>query len=252
MARGAAATNTRGPAATDTRGVAAADTRTAPLDEAALWAARARAEGPLMMPPGAAAPEGFRRLVEPGATGAWWVQTGPDDVTPAALRDLRLGLPTLDHRNEASRVLAVCLRCCWVDLAAEPWPGRPTTVAAVLAVLAELLPTRSPAIHHRFAVEAFRQLTDAGWLRWAERAGTIRVGPRVAAWPAAEIEALRELCRTMPPPPAEPAPAGDTEPALPGNSEPDAAAPAVARGVASTEETAPDADGNPGAAGENR
>jgi len=171
--------------------------------DAALWAARARAEGPLLVPPGVPAPEGFRRLVEPGAGVAWWVPVGPDAVTPAALRDLRLGLPTLDHRNEASRVLAVCLRCCWTDLAAEPWPGREVAVAAVLAMLAELLPTRLPQTHNRFAVEAFRQLTDSGWLRWDERAGTVRLGPRVATWSAAELEALRELCRTMPPAPAE-------------------------------------------------
>lgn len=125
-------------------------------------------------------------------------------MTPAALRDLRLGLPTLDHRNEASRVLAVCLRCCWSDLAGEPWPGRETSVAAVMGMLAELLPTRLPQTHHRFAVEAFRQLNDSGWLRWRERAGTIRLGPRVAGWPVAELEALRELCRTMPTPPMPP------------------------------------------------
>ncbi|SHN45850.1 hypothetical protein [Cryptosporangium aurantiacum] len=221
---------------------------TGALDEAALWAARARAEGPLLLPPGVPAPEGFRRLVEPGATGAWWVPVGPDAVTPAALRDLRLGLPTLDHRNEASRVLAVCLRCCWTDLAAEPWPGRPTTVAAVLAVLAELLPTRSSATHHRFAVEAFRQLAESGWLRWEERAGTIRLGPRVATWAPAETEALRELCRTMPLPPATPAPAEPAPAAAPAEPAPDAAGPAVARGV--TSECSE--DGEPNAAGDSR
>ena len=170
-------------------------------DEAALWAARARAQGPLTMPSGVAAPGGFRRLLDPGAAEAHWLPIGPDEVTPAALRDLRLALPAPDHRHEASRVLAVCLRCCWTDLASEPWPGRETTVAAVLAVLTELLPTRLPQTHHRFAAEAFRQLADSGWLRWEERAGTVRLGPRVAGWPQPDLETLRELCRALPSPP---------------------------------------------------
>ncbi|MFG1924916.1 hypothetical protein [Cryptosporangium sp. NPDC048952] len=241
------------------------------MDEAALWAARARAEGPLPVAPGMAAPDGFRRLLEsaaPRATGAaaatdvaggrdasavepasaaegrdagpghgtdageggpgyraWLVAVGPDGVTPAALRDLRLGLPALDHRNEASRVLAVCLRCCWVDLSVEPWPGRETTVDAVLAVLVELLPTRLPQTHHRFAVEALRQLTESGWLRWSERAGTVRLGPRVATWPVSDLETLRELCRTMPAAPSSPE-AG--QPVSPG--------PTVVTGMASGEE----------------
>jgi hypothetical protein len=177
--------------------------------DTALWAARARAEGPLPASPGAPAPAGLRRLVEPDVTGAWWVPITPDDVSPAALRDLRLALPILDHPNEASRVLAACLRCCWPDLSAPPWPGRPTTTRAVLSVLAQLLPTRLPQVHHRFAVEAFRQLHDAGWLRWHERAGTVVLGPRVATWPATDVDAVRELCRTMPEPttPVEPVPA---------------------------------------------
>ncbi|GAA0261973.1 hypothetical protein [Cryptosporangium japonicum] len=209
------------------------------MDDAALWAARARAEGALALAPGAAAPDGFRRLVELGdgsVAGAWLVPVGPDGVTPAALRDLRLGLPALDHRNEASRVLAVCLRCCWTDLAGEPWPGRETSVAAVLGMLADLLPTRLPQTHHRFAVEAFRQLHDSGWLRWRERAGTIRLGPRVAGWPVSELEALRELCRTMP----APIPASGSSPEA---RHEDSAARAVVPGAASGEETGTTGEG---------
>ncbi|MFI5959841.1 hypothetical protein [Cryptosporangium sp. NPDC051539] len=168
------------------------------VEEAALWAARARAEGPLSVPPGAPAPDGFVRLVEPGVTRAWWVPVGPDAVTPAALRDLRLTVPTLTHPNEAARVLAGCLRCCWTDLGSAPWPGRAATVEAVLTVLTELLPTRSPEMHQRFAAEALRQLADAGWLHWHEPTGVVRLGPRVVMWPASDVEALRELCRTMP------------------------------------------------------
>jgi hypothetical protein len=171
-------------------------------DETALWAARARAEGPLASGPGAPAPDGMLRLVEPAATGAWLVPVGPDRVTPAVLRDLRLATPAVDHPNEAGRVLAACLRCCWVENGAEPWPGRPTTVPAVLGLLAELLPTRSPAVANRFAVEAFRQLHDAGWLRWDERSGAVRLGPLVASWSPAELDTLRDLCRGMPAPAA--------------------------------------------------
>lgn len=155
-----------------------------------------------MVSPGMPPPVGMTRLVEPDESGAWLVPVGPDGVSPGALDDLRLSAPSADRPNEASRVLAVCLRCCWRDLSQDPWPGRSADVSELLAVLQALLPTRGVEVHNRFAVEALRQLHDSGWVLWDPSSGRVRLGPRVATWSVGELDTLRELCRNMPEPPS--------------------------------------------------
>jgi hypothetical protein len=84
--------------------------------EAALWWARARAEGPLRVTSATRVPAGMLRLVERGGERCWLLPRPPDDVTPAVLPELRMQVLPVEYPNETSRVLAAALRCCWADV----------------------------------------------------------------------------------------------------------------------------------------
>ena len=167
-------------------------------EDAALWWARARAEGPLRVPTATRTPAGMLRLVERGGEWCWLLPRPPDDVTPSVLRELRLRILPVEHPNETGRVLAAALRCCWTDLQAAVWPGQPSTPREVLDVVDQLMPGRGPEVLQRLGTGALRRLHANRWLDVDYGAGRVRLGPRVASWPDPDLTALRELCRELP------------------------------------------------------
>jgi hypothetical protein len=56
---------------------------------------------------------------------------------------------------------------------------------------------REEAVSHRALLAGVRRLARSGWLLWDEGARMIRLGPRVAAWNAAQLSTLREMYRSM-------------------------------------------------------
>ncbi|MBT8226451.1 MAG: hypothetical protein HKP61_03545 [Dactylosporangium sp.] len=170
------------------------------MDEAVMWLARTRASGPVRVPSTVRTPAGLRRLVERDGQHVWIMPTPPDQVTPAVLRELRLAAITTEQPNETNRVLAAALRCCGAASAASPWPGTPAAVEDVLNVLTQLVPGRAVEATHRLATAGLRRLRTAEWLLISEDETTLRLGPRVATWPQADLPTLRELCRQLPSP----------------------------------------------------
>lgn len=174
--------------------------------DAALWWARARAEGPLRVPSATRTPAGMLRPVERGGEHCWLLPRPPDDMTPAVLRELRMQALPVEYPNETSRVLAAALRCCWTDAQASPWPGQVATVREVLDVLNQLVPGRGEEALHRLGTGALRRLHASRWLDVHDEAQQVCLGPRVATWPDQDLAALRELCRELPSPRPDPGP----------------------------------------------
>jgi hypothetical protein len=105
--------------------------------------------------------------------------------------------PLLEQPNDTARMLAAVLRCCWEDPLAPVWPGVSAGSGPVLAVFREVTGPRDDAAHRRAAVAALRRLDQAGWARWDEPAGTVRLGPRVALWSSGDLATLRQLWRSI-------------------------------------------------------
>ncbi|MEU9830588.1 helix-turn-helix domain-containing protein [Streptosporangium sp. NPDC048047] len=159
-----------------------------------LTHARARSAGPLPLGPGEPAPAGMLRAGLGDGTGtalpAW-----PDGATPSLLEEYQVAPTTVERSGETRRVLAAALRCCWTDLAADPWPGSPAPVDEVLSAYRALI-GRGDDLMRNWAVGALRRLHDSAWL--TVEAGVVRLGPRCASWPAESHAQLRELLRRLP------------------------------------------------------
>ncbi|MEU0520805.1 hypothetical protein [Streptosporangium sp. NPDC006007] len=156
--------------------------------------ARARAAGPLPLAEGEAAPRGMTRLILGDGTGlalpAW-----PDGATPSLLEEYQVAPVAVERSGETRRVLAAALRCCWTDVTADPWPGVPAPVEEVLSAYRALI-GRGDDLMRNWAIGALRRLHDSAWLE--VDAGTVRLGPRCACWPAESHAQLRELMRRLP------------------------------------------------------
>ncbi|EWM19161.1 hypothetical protein [Kutzneria sp. 744] len=91
-------------------------------------------------------------------------------------------------------VMAVCLRCCWLDPDLPIYPGRPTTVGEIQAVLAALGESYDAPRLGR----PLMALRVTGYLR--RDGDLIRLGPKVALWSTSELTALRQLHELLPEP----------------------------------------------------
>lgn len=160
----------------------------------ALWWAKARSAGPLPVALGTAVPTGMLRLTEPDAATAWLLPVLPDGATPSVLDELGLPGPAVEHPNDTARVLAACVRCCWLDQAGPLWPSSAASLDEVATVFGATT-GREPMALNRALLGAIRRLAGAGWLLWDEANRWVRLGPRVATWSPAELSTLRELCR---------------------------------------------------------
>ena len=163
--------------------------------ETALAWARARSGGPLPVPAGTPAPAGMLKLT--GPEGTWLVPQVPETADARVLAEMGLPGPLLEQPNDTARMLAAVLRCCWEDPLTPVWPGVSAGSGHVLAVFREVTGPRDDAAHRRAAVAALRRLDQAGWARWDEPAGTVRLGPRVALWSISDLATLRQLWRSI-------------------------------------------------------
>lgn len=173
------------------------------MDEAetALWWARARAAGPQRAEPSSAFPPGMTRLPEPGVTAVWLLPSLPAGAGPGVTDELGVPAVAVDQPNDTARVLAACLRCCWAEPSGPVWPGIPASRAAVASVFRGIT-GRDEKTSDGAALAAIRRLDAAGWLLWDEPGQSVRLGPRVASWSAADLSTLRELHRMLPSPAA--------------------------------------------------
>jgi hypothetical protein len=136
------------------------------------------------------------RLAHADSTGVA-LPVWPDGATPALLEEYQVDPVTVERSGETRRVLAACLKCCWTDLAAAPWPGVPASVDEVLAAYRALI-GRGDDLMRNWAKGALRRLHDSAWIVLAS--GTVRLGPRCATWPAESHSHLAELTRRLPAP----------------------------------------------------
>jgi hypothetical protein len=169
------------------------------VTETALWWARVRAAGPQRVPAGEAAPRGMRRLREPATGLVWLLPVAPIGADPAVLEELGFAAPPVERPNETARVLAACLRCCWVDPGGSPWPGATASYETAVAVF-RAITMREDQLSDSAMKGALRRLDTSGWLSWEPTRGEIGLGPRVAAWEEADLSSLRELWRNLPDP----------------------------------------------------
>ena len=166
--------------------------------------------GPLRAPAGSTPVSGMVRLVEPGGATVWLVAQVPEAADARVLKELGLAAVAVEQPNDTARMLAAGLRCCWADPLDAPWPGVDVPGDMVIGVFRELTGGREEASQHRAAVAALRRLHAAGWLLFDEVAWRVRLGPRVALWSPADLSVLRQLWRSMTPPPPGPG-RGDAE-----------------------------------------
>lgn len=171
------------------------------VDPTALAWARARAGGPYQVPAGSPPVPGTERLLEPGGQLVWLVPQMPHSADARVVKELGLAGIPVEQPNDTARMLAACLRCCWPEPTDPPWPGVPAASTAAVALFRELTAGRDPEAQHRAAVAALGRLEGGGWLL-AEGRGTLRLGPRVASWSAADLTVLRQLWHAMPRPEA--------------------------------------------------
>jgi hypothetical protein len=139
----------------------------------------------------------MQRLVEPDVAVVWLLAVLPEGARPSVSAELGLPVLAVEQPNDTARVLAACLRCCWVEPTGPIWPGAPASKDKVAAVFGEII-NRDETASHRALLAAIRRLAGAAWLLWDEPGQTVRLGPRVAAWGSADLSALRELWRMLP------------------------------------------------------
>ncbi|MFD0664965.1 hypothetical protein [Thermocatellispora tengchongensis] len=156
--------------------------------------ALARARGPLPLPADRPAPPGMLRLAS-AASGVSAVPVWPDGVTPALLEEYQVAPVSVERAGEARRVLAACLKCCWTDLEADPWPGVAAPVELVLAAYRALI-GRNDDLMRNWAIGALRRLHDSAWIVMS--GDEVRLGPRCATWRPESHGQLRELVRRLP------------------------------------------------------
>lgn len=125
--------------------------------------------------------------------------------------------PTVDsdrqvvHRHLsplAMLTFAACLRACWPNPDADPYPGVAASEESVLAALAALGTLKDQGLGDEEMAErrrkgALRELRAVGLLEACRV--EVRLGPVVAAWAPADIAALRRAWDRLP---AVPVPGG--------------------------------------------
>lgn len=87
--------------------------------------------------------------------------------------------------------LAACLGLCWTDLDQRPYPGEAVSIDDVLEVATAL------GAPHSHLLGAMRnELTMAHLVEMD--ATTVRLGPAIAAWTDAQVDALRRFSDALP------------------------------------------------------
>jgi hypothetical protein len=167
----------------------------------ALWWAKAQSAGPLQVTPDTPAVAGLTRAAEPDGRTVWMLPTLPDGAGHGLLEELGTPPVAVEQPNETARVLAICVTCCWPDRSGPAWPGVIGTLAQIKAVYAGLRGRPEQSSDLTLIIGSLRRLHATSWLIWNEKAGEVRLGPRVVAWGPNQLAGLREICRILPDPP---------------------------------------------------
>lgn len=163
------------------------------MDERAFAVARLRAGGP-----GRVAPHLAQSVASRAADCGRRLAALPDGRLALAWVDGSAPEPgdgLIVHRLTAVPLvtLAACLRLCWVDVQADPYPGQATTRIAVLGLAsgigADLRHATAALIHE---LPAIGLVTSDG--------EAVRLGPAVACWPTAQVSLLRRSYVRLPDP----------------------------------------------------
>jgi hypothetical protein len=184
----------------------------------ALWWAKVQSAGPLEVEPDTPAVAGLTRAASPDGSTVWLVPTLPSGAGHTVLDELDTPPVAVEQPNETARVLAICVACCWTDRSGPAWPGSTGTLAQVRSVYAGMRGRPEQSSDLTLIIGSLRRLHATHWLRWNEKAGEVRLGPRVITWTPADESTLRDLCRHLPDPPpavlmsAEPVPSPDALP----------------------------------------
>ncbi|TDU83114.1 hypothetical protein EV138_5573 [Kribbella voronezhensis] len=179
----------------------------------ALWWAKVQSAGPLQVSPDTPAVAGLTRAAEPDGSSVWMLPTLPEGAGHAVLEELGTPPVAVEQPNETARVLAICVACCWPDRSGPAWPGVVGTLTQIKAVYAGMRGRPEQSSDLTLIIGSLRRLHATHWLLWNEKAGEVRLGPRVVSWGPPQLAGLRELCRVLPdPPPAVLSPARNPEP----------------------------------------
>ncbi|MFF0341936.1 hypothetical protein [Kribbella sp. NPDC004875] len=197
----------------------------------ALWWAKVQSAGPLEVDPDTPAVAGLTRAAAPDGATVWLVPTLPSGAGHGVLEELGAPPVAVEQPNETARLLAICVACCWTDRSAPAWPGTTGTLAQIRSVYAGMRGRAEQSSDLTLIIGSLRRLHATHWIRWDEKNAEVRLGPRVVTWTAADLSALRDLCRHLPEPPPAVLSAHHPDPepaeALPDSS--DEAAPHEAR-----------------------
>jgi hypothetical protein len=190
----------------------------------ALWWAKVQSGGPLEVEPDTPAVAGLTRAASPDGSTVWLVPTLPSGAGHTVLEELGAPPVAVEQPNETARVLAICVACCWTDRSGSAWPGSTGTLAQVRSVYAAMRGRPEQPSDLTLIIGSLRRLHATHWLLLDEKAGEVRLGPRVITWTPTDQSTLRDLCRhlpdppppvlttsTTPPPAPDPLPAGPTQ-----------------------------------------
>ncbi|MFG1913090.1 hypothetical protein [Kribbella sp. NPDC048928] len=167
----------------------------------ALWWAKVQSAGPLEIDPDTPAVAGLTRAAAPDGSAVWLVPTMPSGAGHSVLEELGAPPVPVELPNETARLLAICVACCWTDRSAPAWPGTTGTLAQIRSVYAGMRGRGEQPSDLTLIIGSLRRLHATHWLLWNEKAGEVRLGPRVVTWTAADLTTLRDLCRHLPDPP---------------------------------------------------
>jgi hypothetical protein len=168
----------------------------------ALWWAKVQSAGPLEVAPDTPAVAGLTRAASPDGSTVWLVPTLPSGAGHTVLEELDTPPVAVEQPNETARVLSICVACCWMDRSGPAWPGSVGTLAQVRSVYAGMRGRPEQSSDLTLIIGSLRRLHATHWLLWNEKAGEVRLGPRVITWNSADLATLRDLCRHLPDPPA--------------------------------------------------
>ncbi|WP_327636172.1 hypothetical protein OHB24_39990 [Kribbella sp. NBC_00482] len=167
----------------------------------ALWWAKVQSAGPLEVDPDTPAVAGLTRAAAPDGSTVWLVPTLPSGAGHGVLDELDAPPVAVEQPNETARILAICVACCWTDRSAPAWPGATGTLAQIRSVYAGMRGRPEQSSDLTLIIGSLRRLHATHWLLWDDKAGEVRLGPRVITWTAADLSTLRDLCRHLPDPP---------------------------------------------------